>query len=197
MKRLTAMVLALALVSAIVGPVAASAGPGKSGQRERPAAAGQKSAEKQARKTERDAEKAVKRQSKQVRKAERAQERAAAKAEREQARGTEPSASADVTPSVAASSSVDTTPAVSNAFGRITANIEKSLAKIADGRKTRVPPGLIRVWLKFAGWLGVDPTTMPAPQSGSPADPTGVPTSTAEPTGTVTPDPTDPTAPPA
>jgi hypothetical protein len=81
---------------------------------------------------------------------------------------------------------------VNNAFTRITANIEKALAKIEAGTKMQVPPGLMRVWLKFAGWLGVDPTTMPGTPVIPPTEePTGTvePTATVEPTGTVEPPP--------
>ncbi len=79
---------------------------------------------------------------------------------------------------------------MTNAFSHITRNIEKSLAKIAAGTKKQVPPGLLRVWLKFAGWLGVDPSTMPGATNTPDSDePTGTvePTSTVEPTGTVEP----------
>ena len=51
-------------------------------------------------------------------------------------------------------------------FARITANIQKSMAKVANGTKKQIPPGLMRVWLKFAGWLGVTsapPTRTPDP----------------------------------
>ncbi|TDB38181.1 MAG: hypothetical protein D9V44_09115 [Actinobacteria bacterium] len=83
-------------------------------------------------------------------------------------------------------------PGVTNAFTRITANIEKALAKIEAGTKLQVPPGLLRVWLKFAGWLGVDPSTMPGTPVIPPAEePTSTvePTATVEPTGTVEPPP--------
>jgi hypothetical protein len=50
---------------------------------------------------------------------------------------------------------------VNTAFSRITANLEKSAAKVAAGRKKQLPPGLVRVWLNFAAWLGVDPSTIP------------------------------------
>lgn len=73
---------------------------------------------------------------------------------------------------------------IGNAFTRITSNIEKALAKIEAGTKTQVPPGLIRVWLKFAGWLGIDASTMPGAES---VPPTDEPTGTVEPTPTVEP----------
>lgn len=86
-------------------------------------------------------------------------------------------------------------PDVSNAFARITANLEKSLAKIAAGKKTQLPPGLVRVWQKFAGWLGVDPANMPGTPTTAPGgsvDETGsvTATTTPEPTATIEPSPT-------
>lgn len=87
---------------------------------------------------------------------------------------------------------------IETAFARITANLEKSLARIADGKGNQVPPGLQRVWLKFASWLGAHPSTMPGADVGSPEAPTSPPepTSTVEPTMTVEPsatvDPADP-----
>jgi len=59
------------------------------------------------------------------------------------------------------SSSTEGTPAVGTAFSHITTNLERSVAKVVDGRKKQLPPGLVRVWLKFAAWLGVDQTTIP------------------------------------
>ena len=81
-------------------------------------------------------------------------------------------------------------PGIANAFARITANLEKSLAKIAAGKKSQLPPGLVGVWMKFAAWLGVDQSLMPGyvPPAGS-TDDSGSVTSTItpEPTGTVEP----------
>ena len=91
----------------------------------------------------------------------------------------------------------DTTP---TAFLSITKNIEKMMAKVAAGTKKQLPPGLQRVWLKFAGWLGV---TTPAPwlpvvpdpvveqpDSVTPTPRTVDPSPTVEPTPTVPPAPT-------
>ena len=74
--------------------------------------------------------------------------RTARKAAREASRSVEPTGSLETTRAVG--------PGVSNAFARITANMEKSIAKMAAGTKKQMPAGLIRVWLKFAGWLGVE-----------------------------------------
>lgn len=76
---------------------------------------------------------------------------------------------------------------IANALSNITRNIEKALAGIADGTRKQVPPGLIRVWQKFAGWLGIDLTTMPGAQPPAGGETTGTvePTSTVEPTGTI------------
>lgn len=76
---------------------------------------------------------------------------------------------------------------VPNAFSHITRNIEKAMAKVAAGTKKQVPPGLMRVWMKFAGWLGV--TSAPPWQ---PPAPVVEPTATVEPTGTVEPTETVP-----
>lgn len=104
-----------------------------------------------------------------------------------------------------ATGSVDTSGSVGggvgNAFKHITANLEKALAKVESGSMKQLPPGLVRVWLKFASWLGVDQGLLPgtpAPAPGSsdtsgsvtptatPQPPAGPePTSTVEPTGTV------------
>lgn len=106
---------------------------------------------------------------------------------------------ADTSPSVEA-----THTGIPNAFDHVTRNLERSLAKIAAGTKKQLPPGLVRVWLKFAGWLGVDPTLQPG-YVAPPAEPTSTveptstpePTSTVEPTGTPEPTPTvEPVGPP-
>lgn len=74
-----------------------------------------------------------------------------------------------------------------NAFERITSNIEKSMAKVAAGTKKQIPPGLMKVWLKFAAWLSV--TDAPPWETVTPEEPTGTvePTTTVEPTETVAP----------
>jgi len=61
------------------------------------------------------------------------------------------------------------------------------MAKVAAGTKKQIPPGLMKVWLKFAAWLGV--TDAPPWESVTPEEPTGTvePTMTVEPTGTVEP----------
>ncbi len=52
-------------------------------------------------------------------------------------------------------------PGISNAFSHITANLDRMLAMVASGHKKQLPPGLVSVWLKFASWLGVDPSQLP------------------------------------
>lgn len=139
--------------------------------------------------------------------------KAAARAERKAAKATglessvsaegatgSPDGSLEPTPAVETSGSTDASPPVEaeegdgpgieNALASITRNLEKSLAKIADGKKKQLPPGLVRVWQKFASWLGIDPTTQPGYEA-PPVDPATVePTSTVEPTATVEPTPT-------
>lgn len=44
---------------------------------------------------------------------------------------------------------------IENAFDRISANIAKAEQKVADGTKKQVPPGLLNVYEKFLGWLGL------------------------------------------
>ena len=45
---------------------------------------------------------------------------------------------------------------IENALDRIAANIARAEQKVAEGTKTRVPPGLLGVYEKFLGWLGLD-----------------------------------------
>lgn len=186
MKWTITRVIALALMAMLMFPVTTPA-KGKPDQAGKPAAATKAKGDKAAEKTERAASKEARQQTK----AERKSAKSAAKAERKSAAG----AALEDSASVDASGSVEATPSVSNAFTRITTNLEKSLAKIAAGKKTQLPPGLVRVWMKFASWLGVDPTTMPGTISVTPDPPTGETTQTAEPTGTVTPDLSQPPTP--
>lgn len=190
MKRGISVLIMVALVATLAVPVAAFAkGPEKAKGYESAVAKGkpdhsQKAADKDARKAEKAAAK---------------EERKAEKAASKAARGMEASEieSGSVDASGSTVASVTAGPGVSNAFTRITANLEKSLAKIAAGKKRQLPPGLVRVWLKFASWLGVDPSTMPGNDVGVSEEPTSTiePTSTVEPTGTVVPtstiEPTD------
>lgn len=53
---------------------------------------------------------------------------------------------------------------IENALDHIMANIAKANAKVEDGTKKHVPPGLLRVMDKFISWLGLTPEpTEPAP----------------------------------
>jgi len=75
---------------------------------------------------------------------------------------------------------------IANAMSRITGNMQKSLVKITEGKKRQMPPGLTRVWIKFAGLLGIDLTTMPgyqAPQPPPVDDTSGDQTGGEQPTG--------------
>ncbi len=176
MRRFWSISITVLLGIALVIPSSAFAAPGGGEER------GKGAKERQASDTDKGRD-----ESKDARKAERKAVRAEAK-ETRRAENSDRKSARETTRGIESTRSVEATPAVSNAFSRITSNIEKSLAKIADGRKKQVPPGLIRVWLKFAGWLGVDPSTMPTAPVGPPTNPTGEPTSTVEPTGTVGPD---------
>lgn len=122
-------------------------------------------------------------------------EKRAAKQERKQARSSE--ASGAEVPETEEFDPIETgKPGVAGAMVRITSNLERALDKVAAGTKKQLPPGLVKVWNKFAVWLGIDPTTQPgyvAPVDDS--SPTTETTSTVEPTATVEPTPTvDPTA---
>lgn len=154
--------------------------------------------------TAKEARKAEKTAAKEARKAEKAARKEARKAaksivpEADEVEGVsaseEPSGSSE--PSASVEPSVPTGPGIANAMTRITANLEKSLAKMAAGKKKQLPPGLVRVWMKFAAWLGIDPTTRPGYVA--PVEPTATvePTSTVEPTPTAEPTPTvDPVEP--
>ncbi len=187
MKRsvIFALVTALAVVVAVPAMASAANGHGKSGVNGRGvASAKSKNAVAPPATSGAASAKALAKQARVTAKAARTQARMSAKSAR-----TAPA-------SVDASATTPTEvrgQGVANAMVHITANIEKALAKIAAGTKTQVPPGLMRVWLKFAGWLGIDPATMPgspAPGSGDSTS-TIVPTSTILPTFTVDPAPID------
>ncbi len=77
---------------------------------------------------------------------------------------------------------------IENALAHVEANIAKAEAKVADGTKKQVPPGLLKVAAKFMSWLGieievpvVDPVDDPFDGDGSGED-------------TMTPDPSDGTS---
>ena len=198
MRRPIAALLVFALVAAPAVAVA-QGGQGKGGGR-----GGQSSVSQSTKQTDREAGKAERFAAKNERKAQRESEKVARKAQRRADKvGREADRPADADEATGSSEparSVEGTrqvgPGVSRAFSRITANLEKSLAKVADGRKKQLPPGLLRVWLKFAGWLGVDPSTIPALPRPIPTAAVQ-PTSTVEPTATVQPTTTvEPTATP-
>ena len=203
MKKPMRTFIAMALAAMLILPTVAFAqGPPKSGERDRDSGPGvtrdrdsataerdsakaertqRHQAQKTARKAQLDADKTARKELRTAEKAARVTERRAEKAAREAGRpddADEPTRSADPTRSIDATRSVG--PGVNNAFARITRNLERSLAKMADGSKKQLPPGLVRTWLKFAAWLDVDASTIP----GSPGP---IPTSTVEPTGTPTP----------
>ena len=73
---------------------------------------------------------------------------------------------------------------IENAFDRISANIEKAEKKVAEGTKKAVPAGLLAVYEKFAGWLGLelDEPGQPDESGGSDEE-----TSTPEPGGEASP----------
>lgn len=186
MQKIVNTTVAAVLVASLVFPLSASAkgGPGDHGRRaakQQVAIAG-KSAAKVSTDTAsaKAARKAARRQAKTLAK----QERVAAKQAREASRAAEAS-------ETTAAASESATPNVAPAFSRIMSNLEKSVSKVLSGTKSQLPPGLVRVWLKFASWLGVDPTTMPGADLVSPAPAAGETTSTVDASGTVAPMPTD------
>ncbi len=200
MKKTTIVILVLALAFALAAPGVALAGQGngkgKGKAQSKPAAAA-KTHERGAKGQPASVEESPAVDAgKQAAKADRKAAKVAAKEARKAAKAAAIGAGAlaasdDESGSVEPSESVEGTkavgPGVSNAFSRITANLEKSLAKIEAGTKKQLPPGLVKVWMKFAGWLGVDPATMPG-ASGSVVPPhTSEPSSTVEPTQTVVP----------
>jgi len=65
---------------------------------------------------------------------------------------------------------------IANALSRILASIERAEARVAEGKKSAVPPGLLKVLAKFMGWLGIEPE----PEPGS--DPVGEDPAIEEPT---------------
>lgn len=75
---------------------------------------------------------------------------------------------------------------IANAFDRISANLARAEARVASGDATALPPGLVRVFEKFLGWLGLAPDDTPADETDTGQD-------TEEPPGsdeaTVTPAP--------
>ncbi len=182
MKRSLYFILAVVLITALMSPTLAFAGKGNAGGTDKAAKATSASdASEKAVKQDKTEAKAAKSDAKAERKGDKAPQQRGEGAESEDAT---PHASVEAT---------RVAPGKLNAFARITANLEKSVAKIADGTKTQLPPGLVRVWLKFAGWLGIDPSTMPGTPSSPPTEePTSTvePTATVEPTGTVEPTPT-------
>jgi len=168
----------------------------------------EKAAAKQARKAEKaaakESRKALKAAAKQTRKAEKAAAKQTRDAEKaavagtsdpaKQARKAEKAAVAGTSDATDPDQAVDVVePPVSenatgiaNAMSRITGNMQKSLVKITEGKKRQMPPGLTRVWIKFAGLLGIDLTTMPgyqAPQPPPVDDTSGDQTGGEQPTG--------------
>lgn len=174
MNKKLSIVIALVLAFALSMPAVALAKGPKSGKG-KPAASSHQEARDKA------AEKAAKKAAKQARK---------------EARSAEASEEAEA-PEVEPFEPIETgNRNVAGAMVRITSNLERALSKVAEGTKKQLPPGLVRVWQKFAAWLGIDPTTQPgyvAPVDDS--SPTTDATGTVEPTSTVEPTPTvDPTA---
>jgi hypothetical protein len=65
---------------------------------------------------------------------------------------------------------------IENALDRIAANIEKAEQKVAEGTKKAVPPGLLAVYEKFAGWLGLELDEPDGPdEAGDSHEETGTP----------------------
>ncbi len=50
---------------------------------------------------------------------------------------------------------------IAQAFDRISANLARADARVASGDAVALPPGLVRVFEKFLGWLGLAPDTTP------------------------------------
>jgi hypothetical protein len=46
---------------------------------------------------------------------------------------------------------------IANAFSRIERNLVRAQDKVLAGTKKMLPPGLVRVYEKFLGWLGLSP----------------------------------------
>lgn len=199
MKKPIGALLVVAMLAALTVPAVALAQPGR-GRSQQSMTQGGKvtmvpAAEKHAdvaKRADNAARKATHRAEKATRRAQRSALRASRDASKtmdadETTESVEPSGSVEPT------RSVDATASASHgrlrSFDRITRNIEKSIAKIEAGQKSQIPPGLMRVWLKFAEWLGIDPSTMPAVPTKSTVEPTATvePTVTIEPTVTVTP----------
>jgi len=216
MKRTTAVIILIILAVSLVLPGAALAKGGNGGTRGKSAVAHEKAArgphgeagasagaeapeatppadapELESDEPAPEAEKSARKAARVATKEQRKEAREAGKATRKASRSVD--ASGDVGSQLDSDEATGTS---SRAFSSITTNIERALEMVADGSKTRVPPGLLRVWYKFAGWLGVDPNTAPAPLPGVPVGPPGETTVTVEPTGTVNPPTTDPLAPP-
>lgn len=182
MKKLLATVLAVALIGVLAAPSIALAkggnGHGRSGSSHGKKFAAQASSETTpVTKADR---KAAKKAARLERKAAKVAAKAARKAAKPSVEGSE-----SIEPSESVESSVGA--GIPNAFSRITSNLEKSLAKIAAGKMTQLPPGLVNVWQKFAGWLGIDLTTQPGFTGSTTPTATPVPTSTVEPSATVAP----------
>ncbi len=213
-KPILATVSVMLVASLVVPGIAFAQGNGKNqggAARGKAARVAVASAQQEAR-NDKAAEKAAHAQAKAERVAAKAERKAAKAAEKQARKALKPttkaaavSAAAEATEVVGgddASGSVEPSveathgPGIAVAFSRITSNLEKSLDKMAAGKKKQLPPGLIRVWNKFASWLGVDLTTRPGyvapsvPTSTVEPTSTVTPTSTVEPTPTVTPTPT-------
>lgn len=184
MKKLLSFLLVTAMIAAFALPSIAVAKPGNGHGRKAGAQGWAARSEASAETT--PVTKAERKAAKTTAKLEAKAARTAAKAARMAAK---PVKSADESESVEASESVESSvgAGIPNAFSRITTNLEKSLAKIAAGKKTQLPPGLVRVWQKFATWLGIDLTTQPGFTGSTTPTATPVPTSTVEPSATVAP----------
>lgn len=182
MKKLLTILLATALIGALAAPSVALAKGGNSHGRNTSSHGKKFAAQASAETTP-------------VTKAERKAAKTAARIQRKAAKVAAKTARKAARPSVEGSESVEPTESVEssvgagipNAFARITSNLEKSLAKIAAGKKAQLPPGLVSVWQKFAGWLGIDLTTQPGFTGSTTPTATPVPTSTVEPSATVAP----------
>lgn len=208
MKKLSIAAVSTLLIAALAVPSAALAKGGNQNRGTSDSAIGQGKGRptdisapdggltaKEARKAERSAARLARKAQKAEAKQAREDEKAAAKQARTAGGAVGAADMGSEESSESVESSAPTGPGIANAMSRITANLEKSLAKIASGKKKQLPPGLVRVWLKFAAWLGIDPTTQPgyvAPETTSTPEPTTTvePTPTIDPTPTVEPTPT-------
>ncbi len=76
---------------------------------------------------------------------------------------------------------------IANAFDRISANLDRANTKIGDSTRKSLPPGLVRVFEKFLGWLGLETDNTPANEADS-EQPVEIPDASDDATPTPVPD---------